>query len=570
MKSIARRPDVARVSDWPSALHPVVRQVLAKRELDTTLELELKLQYLLPVGRVPALDEAVALLLECRDKPIVIVGDFDADGATSTALLMLALARFGFASVDYFIPDRFKLGYGLSPGAVAALPDSDGGLIVTVDNGISSVDGVEAAKARGYRVLVTDHHLPGPTLPAADVIVNPNINGSGLAGGNLAGVGVAFYLVAALGRALDQARIAAEFLDLVALGTVADLVRLDHSNRILVEQGLRRIRAGACRPGLLALCKAAGLDHGGVIASTLGFQLGPRLNAAGRLDDMSIGVRCLLTEDAREAAQLATELDHLNRSRREIEGRMRDEALALVDQLDIDESSDGSSAVCLMQEDWHEGIVGLVASRVKDRVHRPAFAFAPTGVDELKGSGRSISGFHLRDALADVDARRPGLITRFGGHAMAAGLTLPRGRFSEFSALIGEVARDRLGNADLTQRVMSDGSLEPADLNLEVARVLRDTLPWGQGFPEPCFDGQFELIESRVLKGAHLKVTVKPVGSSCAVEGIAFNAADVEWAPGTARTIAYRLDVNDYFSTPREQLVIEHIAAPGEDVLDVD
>lgn len=568
MTTIARRRPAASIEQWPVDLHPVLRQVLSRRQLSAPAELELNLKHLLPVGSFAALDAGVELLLGHRERDVIIVGDFDADGATSTALMVLALRALGFDRVRYFIPDRFALGYGLSPGVVDALDGGEGSLIVTVDNGISSLDGVAAARARGFRVLVTDHHLPPATLPAADVIVNPNVPGSGFDGRHLAGVGVAFYLIAALGRALGQPALAAGFLDLVALGTVADLVSLDHSNRILVEQGLRRIRAGQCRPGILALCRAAGLDHAGVVAATLGFQLGPRLNAAGRLDDMSHGVRCLVTDDPAEAARLAAELDGLNRQRREIEARMRAEANALVDELWQDADAARPAALCLSRDDWHEGVVGLIASRVKDRCHRPTIAFAPAGADELKGSGRSIPGFHIRDALADIDALAPGLIHRFGGHAMAAGLTLARARLDEFAELWAKVSEARLGTADLEQKVLSDGPLDSVHMTLPVAQLLREAAPWGQGFPEPCFDGAFELIESRVLKDAHLKLRLKPVEGHGALEAIAFNAADCEWPVGTARTIAYRLEVNDYFSDPRVQLVVQHIADAGSGTTD--
>ncbi len=565
MIRIARREPQADLAGWPGTLHPVLAQVLCRRALAAPVELELTLRHLMPVGQFASLDTAVKLLLEFRTRNIVIVGDFDADGATSTALMVLALRRLGFEQVDYFIPDRFELGYGLTPGVVAALADLDDALIVTVDNGISSCDGVAAAKQRGFRVIVTDHHLPPETLPDADVIVNPNLPGSEFPGHNLAGVGVAFYLIAALGRALGHAALAAEFLDLVALGTVADLVRLDHGNRILVEQGLRRIRAGQCRPGIRALCKAAGTDHASVVASTLGFQLGPRLNAAGRLDDMSLGVQCLTAESAADADRMADELDRLNRQRREIEARMKQEASEIIDSLMAEQTTSAPPALSLFREDWHEGVVGLIASRIKDRVHRPTFAFAPTADNGLKGSGRSIPGFHLRDALADIDARYPGLIVRFGGHAMAAGLTLARDRLDEFKAALLAVSEERLNGADLDQQILSDGPLEAEHLSLPVATMLRDASPWGQGFPEPRFDGTFELIESRILKDVHLKMRLRSDASAPAIEAIAFNAADSDWPVGGRRRIAYRLDINDYFAEPRVQLIVEHIESPPED-----
>ncbi len=563
MTTIERRVPLSALDDWPDGLHPVLRQVLTRRDVSAPAELELRLQHLVPVGRFDSLEAAVTLLLAHRDRPVVIVGDFDADGATSTAMLTLALRSLGFGRVEYFIPDRFALGYGLSPGVVAALGRRDEALIVTVDNGISSVDGVAAAHDAGFRVLITDHHLPPAVLPDADVIVNPNVPDAVFPGKHLAGVGVVFYLIAALGRRLGDPALAVRYLDLVALGTVADLVRLDHGNRILVEQGLRRIRSAACRPGILALCRVAGQEPADVVAATLGYQLGPRLNAAGRLDDMSVGVQCLLSESAEEANRLAETLDALNRQRREIERTMKDEAVALVDALLPDDATSLPPALCLSRPDWHEGVVGLIAGRIRERYHRPTFAFAPSGSDELKGSGRSVPGFHLRDALADIDARQPGLITRFGGHAMAAGLTLPESAFDRFASLLSEVGAERLDGGSFVQSVQSDGALEAIHMTLDVARLLRHAAPWGQGFPEPCFDGDFELVARRVLKEAHLKLTLRPATGGNELDAIAFNAADQDWSPGSVRRIAYRLDVNTWFSTPRLQLIVEHIEDPG-------
>lgn len=549
---------------WPPDLHPVLRQVLSRRALESPAELELSLKHLTPVGRFGQLDAAVSLLLEYRRRRIVVVGDFDADGATSTALMALTLGRLGFHDVRHFVPDRFELGYGLSPKVLARLAPLGPELIVTVDNGISSVDGVEAAREAGIAVLVTDHHAPPDVLPAADAIVNPNLPGDAFPGQHLAGVGVAFYLLAALGRALGQPAAVSEFLDLVALGTVADLVTLDRSNRILVSQGLARIRARRCRPGIEALALAAGVDPANAGAATLGFQIAPRLNAAGRLDDMSIGVRCLLTESAHEAWQLAAWLDRLNGERRELEARMKAEALALVEHADVELGGELPAVICLKRHDWHEGLVGLVASRIKDRHHRPAFAFAPAGEERLKGSGRSIAGFHLRDALAVVDARHPGLIERFGGHAMAAGLTLRAGNLDAFRAAIEAVAAVELDAASLAQEILTDGELSPEALDLETARALRAAGPWGQGFPAPCFDGRFVLVEQRLLKGAHLKMMLKPAAGGPTVEAIAFNHGKTHFDVGAGVRVAYRLEVNDYMDEPRAQLVIEHIEADSE------
>lgn len=543
---------------WPGDLHPVLRQVFERRSLSSPRELDLKLESLLPVGRFDELEPAVELLISHRQSPVLIVGDFDADGATSAALMWLTLRKLGFTRVDFRIPDRFRDGYGLGPALVESLDPADAALIVTVDNGISSHEGVASARARGIDVLITDHHLPPQTLPDANAIVNPNLALSSFPGKSLAGVGVAFYLLAALGKALGNPSAVASYLDLVALGTVADLVRLDQPNRILVDQGIRRIRAGRCRPGILALLEVAGTDPKSVTTATLGFKVGPRLNAAGRLDDMSIGVRCLISESGPEAKSLAGTLDALNRSRQDIEAGMKADAMAIVDELDTGSAS-LPAAICLCREDWHEGLVGLVASRVRERFHRPCVAFAATESGDLKGSGRSIPGFHLRDALAEIDAMQPGLIARFGGHAMAAGLTLEPRSLDRFSAALVGVAEAKISVEMLDRKIMSDGALEPEHLSLDVARLLRDAVPWGQGFPEPCFDDRFELVESRVLKDAHLKLRLKTLTTARVVDAIAFHQADVRWPVGEIRRIAYRLAVNDYFADETVQLIVEFV-----------
>jgi single-stranded-DNA-specific exonuclease len=545
--------------DWPENMHPVLRQVLARRPLRSPEDMQMELRRLIPVGEFTELDAAVELLIRHRQGRIVIVGDFDADGATSTALLVLTLRALGFSDVHYFIPDRFTLGYGLSAPLVERVRELEPALIVTVDNGISSLDGVSAARAAGIDVLVTDHHLPGEQLPAANAIVNPNVPGSGFPGKHLAGVGVAFYLAAALGRALGQPAAAATFLDLVALGTVADLVVLDHCNRILVAQGLSRIRAGRCRPGIRALYSAAGLNPRDAGSSSLGYQIAPRLNAAGRLEDMSLGVRLLLTESDMEAVALAARLDTLNRERREIESRMRAEAVALVDN-NLPAAEDAATGVLVIhRDDWHEGLVGLVASRIREKHHRPVVAFAPASSGTLKGSGRSIPGFHLRDALADVAAAHPSLIERFGGHAMAAGLTLRADALDEFRAAMESVAAARLTQDMLAQTVLTDGEIAPEHHTIEVAALLRDAAPWGQGFPEPQFDGRFELLEQRRLKDAHLKMKVRAVDGGRRLDAIAFNHPDAGYVPGMTLRLVYRLSINDYYSPADVQLMVEHV-----------
>lgn len=560
MTRIVRRRIVSGLGGWrwPESLHPVLRQVLERRPLKSPDELDLDLKSLLPVGRFEGLAGAVELLLRHREAPIVIVGDYDADGATSTALVWLGLRELGFADLGFRIPDRFRHGYGLSRALVEQLGPELPGLIVTVDNGISSVDGVAAARERGIDVLITDHHLPPAVLPDASAIVNPNLDSNDFPGKSLAGVGVAFYLLAALGRALDSPSTVTRYLDLVALGTVADLVRLDQSNRILVEQGIRRIRSGRCRPGILSLLDVAGIAPSTVTTETLGFALGPRLNAAGRIDDMSIGVRCLITDSSREARDLAARLDRLNSERKSLESDMKAEALAIVDGIAL-ESEELPAAICLRRDEWHEGLVGLVASRIKERYHRPCFAFAASVDGELKGSGRSIPGFHLRDALAEVDAEHPGLIGRYGGHAMAAGLSLDAAAYDRFATAIGSVAEARINPETLARTVLTDGGLEARNLSLDVARLLRDAAPWGQGFPAPCFDDRFELVSRRTLKEVHLKLKLRHVSGGRPVDAIAFFQADTDWSVGSVRHIAYRLAVNDYFSDESVQLIVEHI-----------
>lgn len=543
---------------WPADLHPVLRQVYARRDLNTTQDLNLALSGIAPVGSFEVLDSAIALLLAHRDGRIIIAGDYDSDGATSTSLMLLCLRAFGFTDVQYFIPDRFRLGYGLSVGAVDNIRELAPDLIVTVDNGISSVAGIAAARAAGIDVLVTDHHVPPEQLPDANVIVNPNLPGTEFAGQHLAGVGVAFYVLAALGRALDSGRRVTDFLDLVALGTVADLVRLDRGNRILVQQGLARIRAGHCRPGIRSLCEVAGARPADVTASTLAYQIAPRLNAAGRLDEMSIGVECLLADSDSDASMYAKRLDELNRSRRDIEATMRAQAMEIVDSLSIDPEGapDARRVLVLEHATWHEGLVGLIASRVRERSGYPSFAFAPAA-DGLKGSGRSVPGFHLRDALAELDALNPGVIDHFGGHAMAAGLSLKADRLDEFRAALEDVAARRLDDDDLRRVLHTDGELESRYLSLDAAAAVRAGGPWGQGFPEPLFDGEFSIREWRWLKDVHLSMQLEAADGRI-VEAIAFNSEFTQPEPGARVRAAYRLSVNDYFGDTRLQLIVEH------------
>ncbi|HVS78473.1 MAG TPA: single-stranded-DNA-specific exonuclease RecJ, partial [Steroidobacteraceae bacterium] len=515
-----------------AALHPVLRRIYLSRGVRTADDLDLSLERLLPVSTLESIAAAVDLLLAHRAAGrVLVIGDFDADGATSTALVVRALRAWGFAAVDFLVPNRFEFGYGLTPEIVALAATRAPSLIITVDNGISSAAGVAAARSRGIDVLITDHHLPGTEIPAANVIVNPNLAGSLFKSRALAGVGVAFYVMAALRRRLDEERLtppgapgAAEFLDLVALGTVADLVPLDANNRVLVAQGMRRIRAGRCAAGIRALLELAGRRLEGLVAADLAFAVAPRLNAAGRIDDMAVGIQCLLADDVQTAATLAARLDELNQERRAIEARMQADALAAVRRLrDPGPHALQRSGVCLFDESWHQGVVGLVASRVKERIRRPVIAFAVGGEGRLRGSARSMPGIHIRDVLASIDARHPQLIEKFGGHAMAAGLTLERSRLDFFArAFDGEVAAwaARCGPGDAIE---TDGELTVEEIALDTAHALRAGGPWGQAFPEPCFDGVFAIRSARVVGDRHLKMWLEFPRTGRSFDAIAFN-----------------------------------------------
>lgn len=554
---------------WGDALHPVLGRIYAARGVSSADELALHLGRLAPVGSLESVDAAVELLLAHRNGRILVVGDFDADGATSSALIVRALTAWRFAAVDFLVPNRFEFGYGLTPEIVALAKDRSPTLIVTVDNGVSSLAGVDAARAAGIAVLVTDHHLPGPVLPAADVIVNPNLAGSRFASRALAGVGVAFYVMAALKRALDArdptmraAMPAADLLDLVALGTVADVVPLDFNNRVLVSQGIARIRAGRCVPGIDALLRVAGKRGSDLVAADLGFAIAPRLNAAGRLDDMSIGIRCLLADDEATASTLAARLDELNAERRGIEARMQDDALAAIRHLNgAGEKRLSRQGVCLYDEHWHQGVVGLVASRIKERVRRPVIAFARNADGTLRGSARSVPGIHVRDVLERIATEHPALIVRFGGHAMAAGLSLALADLDRFAhAFDAEVGR-WMGQGVETDRIDTDGELAIDEIALATAHALRTGGPWGASFPEPTFDGRFAVQRSRIVGERHVKMWVTPRGTTRAFDAIAFNLLAEAGAPVPAGDVqlVYRLDINEYQGERRLQLLVDHV-----------
>ncbi|CAA0303211.1 single-stranded-DNA-specific exonuclease RecJ [Klebsiella oxytoca] len=567
-----RRREAADGVDLPDDLPPLLQRLYASRGVRSAQELERGVKGMLPWSQLTGVEKAVEMLYGAfkQELHIVVVGDFDADGATSTALSVLALRGLGYGNVSYLVPNRFEDGYGLSPEVVDQAHARGAQMIMTVDNGISSHAGVERAHALGIPVLVTDHHLPGDTLPAAEAIINPNLRDCEFPSKSLAGVGVAFYLMLALRTFLrdkgwfDERGIAppnlADLLDLVALGTVADVVPLDANNRILTWQGLSRIRAGKCRPGIKALLEIANRDPQKLAASDLGFALGPRLNAAGRLDDMSVGVALLLCDNTGEARVLANELDALNQTRKEIEQGMQAEALTLCEKLERS-SETLPGGLAMYHPQWHQGVVGILASRIKERFHRPVIAFAPTGDGTLKGSGRSIQGLHMRDALERLDTLYPGLILKFGGHAMAAGLSLEEARFEEFQQRFGELVTEWLDPALLQGEVVSDGPLAAADMSMEVAQMLRDAGPWGQMFPEPLFDGRFRLLQQRLVGERHLKVMVEPVGGGPLLDGIAFNVDTSIWPDNGVREVqlAYKLDINEFRGNRSLQLIIDHL-----------
>lgn len=560
---------------FSSQVHPVLQRILAARGVAQDSELELALVDLLPPSQLHNIDAAVVLLLEAlqQQQRLLILADFDADGATSCALALACLRSMGFRHVDYLVPNRFEYGYGLTPEIVDVAREREPDLIITVDNGIASHAGIARANALGMRVLVTDHHLPAETLPDAACIVNPNQPGCGFPSKALAGVGVVFYLMTALRTALREAqwfvqqnipepRLVA-FLDLVALGTVADVVPLDANNRRLVKHGLQLIRSGRARPGIRALLEVAGRNAATIVANDLGFAVGPRLNAAGRLTDMSLGIECLLCDDEQQALRIARQLDSLNKERRLIEQDMQADALVLLDSMSLAEQE--RLGVCLHDPGWHQGVIGILASRIKDRLHRPVIVFADAGTDSagtelIKGSARSIAGVHIRDILDAVATHNPQLLSKFGGHAMAAGLTLRKQDFAAFSAAF-EQELQRQTDPELFRRsVLHDGEL-PADcLSLEFALLLRTATPWGQQFPEPLFTGVFDVMSSRVLADKHLKCVLQLPDSTQLVDAIAFNVEPRLLHASLQRVqLLYKLDVNEYRGQSSPQLIIERL-----------
>ncbi|MFO7528507.1 MAG: single-stranded-DNA-specific exonuclease RecJ [Marinobacter sp.] len=572
-KKILRRPRSDTAAAWGQNLPPLLRRLYAARGVTSDEQLSYTLKHLASPLQLRGIDRAVELLAEAidRQQKVLVLGDFDADGATSTAVAMLGLSMLGLGAIDFRVPSRFADGYGLTPGIIdrlreeGQLPD----LLVTVDNGISAIEGVKAARDMGVRVVVTDHHLAGEVLPDADAIVNPNQPGCPFLSKNAAGVGVMFYVLTALRKHLREVGKLPQpepnlgcLLDLVALGTVADVVPLDHNNRIFVEQGLRRIRQGEARPGILALLEVAGRDHAHISSTDLGFVVGPRLNAAGRLDDMSVGIACLLADNPDEARRLARELDTFNRERRTIERDMKSQAQELLASMSLD--IEGLPwGLALFDPDWHQGVIGILAARIREQTHRPTIAFAPDDDGQhLKGSARSIPGLHIRDALAVVDARHPGLLKKYGGHAMAAGMTIAREDLDAFSEAFDKAVRDALTPEDLEAAIITDGPLGTDELNLDTAYLLKRAGPWGQHFPEPLFDGEFRVVSQRIVGENHLKLVLQPAEGGGVIDGIAFNTGpEVPDYTRSGARVVYKPDANTFRGRTNLQLLVDYIEA---------
>lgn len=569
--NIQRRSAHETVSLSP-ALPAVLQRIYASRGIKTGRELEYGLAELAGYSDLKGIDSAVALLVNAiqQQKRMLIVADFDADGATSCAVAIRGLRMMGAVDVRYVVPNRFEYGYGLTPEIVAVAAQQSPQLLITVDNGIASNEGVAAAKNLGMQVLVTDHHLPGEQLPGADAIVNPNQPGDKFWSKSLAGVGVMFYVLLALRAGLrkigwfEQQGLPdpnlAQLLDLVALGTVADVVPLDHNNRILVAQGLVRIRQGVCCAGIRALSRVAGRELSSLHSTDLGFVIGPRLNAAGRLDDMSLGIECLLTDSDQAAHDFAEALDRLNRERREIGDQMLEEAVSILGALRFENDDQLPFGLCLYEPDWHQGVIGILASRIRERLHRPVIVFAAGEEGQIKGSARSVSGVHIRDVLDTVATTHPGMINKFGGHAMAAGLTLSVEHYEDFAHAFDLEIRKHLSQADLLGILLSDGPLSGDEISIEMAETLRHAGPWGQAFPEPLFDGVFELENVRVVGGKHLKMLLRLPDSDQLIDAIAFFTSNENW-PETVKQVevAYKLDLNEFRDVRSAQLIIQYL-----------
>ncbi|NOT83620.1 MAG: single-stranded-DNA-specific exonuclease RecJ [Methylococcaceae bacterium] len=570
-KAILARP-IPKVSDQLGVMDPILKRIYLSRGIRHLDELDRGLSKLPSPWLLSGMEKMVTELITAlnQQQRITIVADFDADGATSCVVALKGLRLLGLKQVDFIVPNRFEYGYGLTPEIVELARSQQPDVIITVDNGISSIDGVKTANAAGIKVLITDHHLPGHELPAADAIVNPNLAGDEFPSRNLAGVGVIFYVLMALRSRLRENNWfvqqqlpepnLAQLLDYVALGTVADVVALDQLNRVLVHQGLLRIRSGRSSPGLQELILISGRSMATLSASDLGFSLGPRLNAAGRMDDMSLGIQCLLTENADLAKQIALQLDELNKDRREVEGQMKAEAMGLLKEMKAFDEAHLPAGVCLYDQEWHQGVIGILASRIKDRLHRPVIAFAPSGKDEIKGSARSIPGVHIRDVLSDLAAAHPKILSKFGGHAMAAGLSLKMHDYPAFALAFDAMVRERLKQVDLEQKVYSDGELDEQHVCIEFAERLANAGTWGQMFPEPIFNGEFDVVQARVLGGQHLKLVLRKQGSDLLIDAIAFYIEQAEqWLGIRKLKLAYKLDVNEYRGQKSVQMLVQYV-----------
>ncbi|MCX7098816.1 MAG: single-stranded-DNA-specific exonuclease RecJ [Methylococcales bacterium] len=570
-KSIVPRP-VNPMKAGLAELHPVLQRLFLARGITSLAQLDRSLATLPSPWLLSGMEAMVSHLQLAidRQRHICIVADFDADGATSCATAIKGLQLLGAGQVSFVVPNRFEYGYGLTPEIVELVKQQNPDVIITVDNGISSVEGVQAAKAAGMTVLVTDHHLPGPVVPAADAIVNPNQVGDAFPSKALAGVGVIFYVLMALrGRLREQHWFAnnqrqepnlAQLLDYVALGTVADVVALDPVNRTLVYQGLQRIRTGRGHPGLQALVEVSGKNPQTLAASDLGFSLGPRLNAAGRMDDMSLGIQCLLTDDPGLARDMAVELDGLNNDRREVEGVMKHEAMTLLSDMKALDKNPSLAGVCLFDANWHQGVIGILASRIKDRLHRPVIAFAPAGNGIIKGSARSIPGVHIRDVLSDIAALHPKLLSKFGGHAMAAGLSIKMPDYPPFALAFDEMVGKRLATMDLEQKILSDGELAEHEITLEIADLIQNAATWGQEFPEPVFDGVFDVLQARIVGQRHLKLVLRKPGGDLVIDAIAFFIDQPEqWLGIRQIKAAYKLDINEFRGNRSVQFILQYL-----------
>jgi single-stranded-DNA-specific exonuclease len=569
-KTIVLRP-VKKKQALQGNLHPLLERIFLARGITSELELDRTLAKLPSPWLLSGMEEMIEHLIVAinEQQKICIVADFDADGATSCAVAIKGLQLLGAGQITFVVPNRFEYGYGLTPEIVELVKLQNPDVIITVDNGISSIDGVKAATDSGIKVLVTDHHLPGSNLPAATAIVNPNLLDDKFPNKSLAGVGVIFYVLLALRSRLrdinwfetNQVKEPnlAQLLDYVALGTVADVVALEQSNRILVYQGLLRIRTGRCHPGLTALVEVSGKNPQTITAADLGFSLGPRLNAAGRMDDMSLGIQCLLSDDPALAKDIALQLDELNNDRREVEAVMKHEALTYLSEMKTLDEHHLPAGVCLFDANWHQGVIGILASRIKDQVHRPVIAFAPAGKDLIKGSARSIPGVHIRDVLSDIAAAHPKLLSKFGGHAMAAGLSLKMHDYPPFALAFDEMVSKRLASVDLEQKILSDGELAEQEMTIEIADLLQNSATWGQEFPEPLFDGVFDVIQSRIVGQRHLKLVLrKPVGD-LVIDAIAFFVDRPEHWLGLRQIKAvYKLDINEFRGNRTVQFIVQY------------